>query len=39
MKKGLLILVSMILVCSAFAFNQGTINLGGMADFSIESKF
>jgi hypothetical protein len=36
MKKGLLILVSMILVCSAFAFNQGTINLGGMADFSID---
>ena len=33
MKKGLLILVSLLFVVAAFAFDQGTINLGGSAAF------
>ncbi len=33
MKKGILILVSLLFVVAAFAFDQGTINLGGTASF------
>lgn len=36
MKKGILILVLLLFVMAAFAFDQGTINLGGTAVF--ESK-
>ncbi|MCB5252929.1 MAG: hypothetical protein RBR69_03425 [Candidatus Cloacimonadaceae bacterium] len=33
MKKGILILFSLLFVVTAFAFDQGTINLGGSASF------
>ena len=33
MKKGILIFVSLLFVVAAFAFDQGTINLGGSAYF------
>lgn len=33
MKKGILILFSLLFVVAAFAFDQGTINLGGTASF------
>ncbi|MDD3562125.1 MAG: hypothetical protein PHR32_00430 [Candidatus Cloacimonetes bacterium] len=33
MKKGILILVSLLFVVAAFAFDQGTINLGGTVAF------
>lgn len=33
MKKGILVLVSLLFVVAAFAFDQGTINLGGSAAF------
>jgi hypothetical protein len=36
MKKGLLLFVSMFLVCSAFAFNQGSFNLGGTGSLFID---
>ncbi|MCB5252928.1 MAG: hypothetical protein RBR69_03420 [Candidatus Cloacimonadaceae bacterium] len=35
MKKGILIIISLFVVCSAFAFSKGTLNLGGTASLHI----